>query len=76
MPRSRLPAALVRARQKADGPLRWSYDAKSGTLRKLDRKAYRAPRGEDRARRARVLRRLLIPEEGAPSGAPFIGSLR
>ena len=32
----------MRARQKADGPLHWSYDSKSGTLRKLDRKAYRA----------------------------------
>ena len=33
---------VLRARQAARGPLRWTYDAKSGTVRKLDRKAYEA----------------------------------
>jgi hypothetical protein len=33
---------VLRARQAAHGPLRWNYDVKSGTLRKLDRKAYKA----------------------------------
>jgi hypothetical protein len=33
---------VIRARQKANGPLHWSYDAKSGTVRKLDGKQYRA----------------------------------
>ena len=33
---------VVRARQKTDGPLHWSYDPKSGTVRKLNGKAYRA----------------------------------
>jgi hypothetical protein len=33
---------VLRVRQATRGPLRWSYDAKSGTVRKLDRKAYEA----------------------------------
>jgi hypothetical protein len=33
---------VLRARRASRGPLRWSYDAKSGTVRKLDRKAYKA----------------------------------
>ena len=33
---------VLRARQAARGPLRWSYDAKSGVVRKLDRQAYKA----------------------------------
>jgi hypothetical protein len=33
---------LLRSRKAAQGPLRWSYDAKSGSVTKLDRKAYKA----------------------------------
>jgi hypothetical protein len=33
---------VLRARQAARGPLRWTYDAKSGTVHKLARKAYEA----------------------------------
>ena len=40
----------MRARQKANGPLHWSYDAKSGTVRKLSGKAYKA----EIARTARI----------------------
>jgi hypothetical protein len=41
---------VLRARQASRGPLRWSYDAKSDAVRKLDRKAYKAAV----AKRARV----------------------
>lgn len=33
---------VLRVRQAKNGPLRWSYDAKSGTVRKLSGKAYKA----------------------------------
>jgi hypothetical protein len=41
---------VLRARQAKVGPLRWSYDAKSGTVRKLSGKAYKA----EIARTARI----------------------
>jgi hypothetical protein len=33
---------VLSARESDSGPLRYRYDAKSGMVRKLDRKAYRA----------------------------------
>lgn len=33
---------VLRVRKAQRGPLRWTYDVNSGTVRKLDRKAYRA----------------------------------
>jgi hypothetical protein len=39
---SKAGRSVLRARQAADGPLRYRYDAKSGTVRKLGKKAFRA----------------------------------
>ena len=33
---------MLRARQAAAGPLRYRYDAKSGTVRKIPKRAYKA----------------------------------
>ena len=33
---------MLRARQAAAGPLRYRYDAKSGTVRKIAKRAYKA----------------------------------
>jgi uncharacterized membrane protein len=33
---------VLRVRKAQQGPLRWSYDARSGTVRRLDSKAYKA----------------------------------
>jgi hypothetical protein len=39
---SKTGRSVLRARQAADGPLRYRYDVKSGTVRKLDRKTFKA----------------------------------
>ena len=59
---------VLRARQAASGPLRYRYDAKSGTVRKIAQARLQGPAGEDRARRARHRRRLLA-QPGAPGRA-------
>jgi len=39
---SKAGLSIVRARQAALGPLRYRYDTKSGTVRKIDKRAYKA----------------------------------
>jgi hypothetical protein len=39
---SKAGRSILRARQAAAGPLRYRYDAKSGTVRKISKRAYKA----------------------------------
>ena len=39
---SKAGRSVLRARQAAAGPLRYRYDAKSGTVRKIGKRAYKA----------------------------------